>query len=187
MNYLEEIKEYMPINEQEKKDKEVILQCVENFPDILTRKNVIAHLTSSGLIINREKTKVLLIHHNIYDSWGWTGGHMDGDKDLKKVALKEAHEETGVQNLEILNNNIATLDVLTVKNHYKNGEYVSCHLHLSIGYLLIGDESETVRIKKDENSGVKWINLSNFLEYTEKEPHMQYIYRKILNKINVNF
>ena len=75
MNYYEEILEYLPKNEQEVKDKELILDVMEKYEDILTRKNIVAHLTASGFIINREKTKVLMIHHNIYNSWGWTGGH----------------------------------------------------------------------------------------------------------------
>ena len=23
-----------------------------------------------------------MVYHNIYDSWSWTGGHADGEKDL---------------------------------------------------------------------------------------------------------
>ncbi|MGL6154299.1 MAG: NUDIX hydrolase [Cetobacterium sp.] len=187
MNYYEEILEYLPKNEQEVKDKELILDVMEKYEDILTRKNIVAHLTASGFIINREKTKVLMIHHNIYNSWGWTGGHMDGDRDLKKVALKEAREETGGKNFEILNDKIATLDVIPVKSHYKNGNFVSAHLHLSIGYILIGDDSEVVQIKEDENSGVQWIDIERVMEYTENEPHMQYIYGKLLNEIDVFF
>jgi len=37
-----------------------------------------------------------MIHHNIYKTWTWTGGHLDGEVDLLKLALKEANEETGI-------------------------------------------------------------------------------------------
>ncbi len=39
-----------------------------------------------------------MIHHNIYNSWAWTGGHSDNEKDQLKVAIKELKEETGVKN-----------------------------------------------------------------------------------------
>ena len=41
-----------------------------------------------------------MIHHNIYNSWGWTGGHADGNSDLIKVAIKEAQEETGIKHVK---------------------------------------------------------------------------------------
>ena len=38
MNYIKAIKNYNPINEQEEKDKELFLFCINKFEDILTRK-----------------------------------------------------------------------------------------------------------------------------------------------------
>ena len=55
-----------------------------------------AHMTASSWIVNEDYTKVLMIYHNIYNSWAWTGGHADGDEDLLHVAVKEAREETGL-------------------------------------------------------------------------------------------
>ena len=43
--------------------------------------------------MNKDKTKVLMIYHNIYNSWSWTGGHADGDEDLLYVAIKEAKKK----------------------------------------------------------------------------------------------
>ena len=74
----ESIKSYTPYNEQEIKDKEVILYCTKVFEDVLTRNNEVAHITSSAFVVNKVKDKVLMIHHNIYNSWSWIGGHADG-------------------------------------------------------------------------------------------------------------
>ena len=49
-------------------------------------------MTSSGLIFNKNLDKILMVHHNIYNTWSWTGGHADGEDDLLKVAIKEAKE-----------------------------------------------------------------------------------------------
>lgn len=72
MELRKEIEDFKPFNEQEEKDKETILKWMDTFEDVLTRKNEFSHLTSSSFIVNKERTKVLmihLIHHNIYDSW----------------------------------------------------------------------------------------------------------------------
>ena len=97
MDYREEIESFLPLCEQEKTDREVMLECCRLFGDrILERSCRLAHLTASSMIFNRERTKVLLAYHNIYDSWAWTGGHSDGERDGLKTAVKEAMEETGI-------------------------------------------------------------------------------------------
>ncbi|HEY8910804.1 MAG TPA: NUDIX domain-containing protein [Desulfosporosinus sp.] len=40
-----------------------------------------------------------MIHHNIYNSWSWIGGHADGEEDLSAVVMKELKEETEVNNI----------------------------------------------------------------------------------------
>ena len=182
MDYIQQIKRYNPVNEQEKSDKELILNCINQYDDILTRDNKLCHITSSGFIVNKNRDKVLMIHHNIYNSWGWTGGHADGDSDLLNVALREAKEETGIKTITPINNEIASIEVLTVNSHIKRGKFVSSHLHLSIAYILEANEDEELFIKEDENSGVKWIPI-NEIEKNVNEEHMIYVYNKLLNKL----
>lgn len=88
MSWIEDIKKYVPYNEQEAKDKELILGAISNFNNLLTRENVVMHITSSGYVINKNRDKVLMIYHKIYNSWAWTGGHADGDSDLLYIAIK---------------------------------------------------------------------------------------------------
>ena len=186
MDWIELIKRYSPYDEQEKKDKEVILDCIDTFKDILTRDNKIAHITSSAFILNKAKDKVLMIHHNIYNSWSWTGGHADGEKDLLAVAIREGKEETGVENIKALNSDIFSLEILPVLGHVRRGKYVSAHLHLSIAYLVEADEKEALIVKEDENSDVKWIPIEEVNSYSS-EPHMQKVYTKLIDKIQQQF
>ena len=46
-------------------------------------------------------TEALAVWHNIYRSWSWTGGHLDGCGDPLETAVREAREETGVDELEL--------------------------------------------------------------------------------------
>ncbi|WP_250674649.1 NUDIX hydrolase [Paraclostridium ghonii] len=181
MEYIEQIKRYKPINEQESKDKQLILECINKYDDILTRKNSLCHMTSSGFIVNKNRDKVLMIHHNIYNSWGWTGGHADGDSDLLKVAIKEAKEETGVKSVRPITEEICSIEVLPVNSHIKSGMFIPAHLHLSVAYILEADEKEDLFIKEDENSGVKWIDIDK-IEDNVREMHMISIYNKLIEK-----
>ena len=79
MSLFQEIKNYVPLNEQEERDKEVMLKYILNNSDCLERKNLIAHFTTSIWTVNRERTKTLMVYHNIYHSWSWCGGHADGE------------------------------------------------------------------------------------------------------------
>lgn len=176
------IKNYVPFNEQEENDKELMLKYIDTFEDVLTRDNKMCHFTASNWIVNREKTKVLMIYHNIYKSWAWTGGHCDGDSDPLHVALKEAEEETGLKNLKVLENGIFGLQILTVDSHIKRGKFVPSHLHLDCCFLLEADDKDILRIKKDENSGVKWIDIDKVLEVTNEEK-MKPIYKKLNEKV----
>lgn len=182
MNWIDSIKKYNPYNEQEKKDKEIILQCIDTFNNILTRDNEIAHITSSAFVVNKTKDKVLMVYHNIYNSWSWTGGHADGEEDLLAVAIREVSEETGVKNIQPVISDIFSLDILTVIGHIKRGKYVAPHLHLSIAYLVEADENQKLVVKEDENSGVKWIPIEEVNTYSN-EPHMQKVYQKLIDKM----
>ena len=182
MGLREQIEKYSPYNEQEINDKEMMLKYIDTFEDVLTRDNKMCHFTSSNWIVNKERTKVLMIYHNIYKSWAWTGGHADGDEDLLHVALKEANEETGLNNLKLLSNGIFGIQILTVDSHIKRGKFVPSHLHLDCCFLFETDENEVIRIKEDENSGVEWIDIDKAEEITNEEK-MKPIYKKLNNKI----
>jgi len=163
MHYVQQIIKYNPPNWQEDQDKKVILNYIAQFPhNILLRDNEFAHITSSGFIMNRPLDKVLMVHHNIRNTWAWTGGHVDGCTDFLKVAVKEAKEETGVKDIHPLTNTMVSLDILPVYGHLKRDKYINAHLHLSIAYILIASEEEKLVVKEDENSGVKWFPIDKF-------------------------
>lgn len=181
-DYREEIRDFVPGCEQEEVDKRLLLQYMELFGEqILTRECTLAHLTASSMIFNRERDKVLMIYHKIYQSWAWTGGHSDGEETPLLTAAREALEETGIRGISQLRDGVQTLDILTVDGHWKRGAYVSSHLHLNLSYLFEADEGETLRIKEDENSGVQWIPVKHLADYVS-EPEMIPVYEKLIRK-----
>lgn len=180
-NLYKQIENYNPINEQEMMDKDVLLHFMKTSEDVLTRENKVAHFSASSWILNKDRTKVLMIYHNLYDSWAWTGGHADGEEDLLHVALKEAKEETGLKDVKPIMEDIFSIEIITVDGHIKRGSYVSSHLHMNVTYLLEADEAMELIVKPDENSGVKWFTFEEAMEACS-EPWMKIIYNKLNDK-----
>lgn len=182
MNWIESIKNYEPSCTQEISDKEIMIKFIDEFDDVLTRNNKIAHMTSSAFVVNKKRDKVLMVHHNIYNAWSWTGGHADGDDDLFHVAMKELNEETGITNFSQLSDSIVSLDIIPVYGHMKNNKFVSPHLHFNAAFIFEADENEKLIVKADENSGVSWIP-SLEIDLYSHENHMKNIYFKILSRL----
>lgn len=177
------LNEYIPFNEQEAADKDIMLKLLETDVDIFTRENKQAHFTASSWIVNETGNKVLMVYHNIYDSWSWSGGHADGEEDLLAVAIREAQEETGISDVKPAESNIFSIEIITVNGHEKKGKYVPSHLHLNVTYLLRASETESLKIKPDENSGVKWFTFDEVLAASTEPWMIERVYRKLMKKL----
>ena len=180
---INQIKEYKPYNEQEEKDKILILDWIRNNENAFSRENTVAHMTASAWVVNRERTRVLMVYHNIYNSWSWLGGHADGETDLLSVAIREVKEEAGISNVHPVSEEIFSMESLTVDGHVKKGKYVSSHLHFNITYFLEADPEEAVSIKADENSGVAWFSPEEALERSTEPWFVEHVYSKLLEKM----
>lgn len=182
MDYLDELRAYVPQSEQEQADKDMMLEYARLFPqNILTRENRMAHFTASGFVVNRDATRVLMAHHNIYKVWAWTGGHADGESDLLSVALREAREETGVEHIRPLSRRAASVEILPVWGHVKRGVWVPSHQHLNVSYLLVADDADPLTVREGENTGVAWLPAHRLTELTN-EWEMDSVYLKLLER-----
>lgn len=185
MPLLADILAYRPFNQQEAADRKVILRQLESDPLVFDRSSL-AHMTCSIWTVDPSATKTLMVFHNTYGSWSWIGGHADGERNLKRVALRELEEETGVADARIVPcgpGSIYSLEVLTVDGHEKRGQYVSSHLHLNVTYVAVASPDEPIRVKPDENSAVRWMTLDEAL-CASSEPWMrERIYRKLIDKL----
>ena len=185
MEIYEQIKAYRPWNEQERQDQVLILDFLRKNSDAFYRTNLLAHMTASAWVVNPQRSKVLMVYHRLYDSWSWAGGHADGEEDLLAVALREVREETGVQRLRPVTEDIYSLEVLTVDGHEKHGQYVPSHLHLNVTYLLEAEEDQPLRVCEAENSGVAWFSLADALSASTEPWFIERIYKKLHEKLKV--
>lgn len=70
-------------------------------PEGMTRECLPDHLTAGTIVLTPAADAVLLNHHRKADGWFAFGGHCEpGDATLAGVALREAHEESGLTELD---------------------------------------------------------------------------------------
>ncbi len=180
---LEKLGKFVPWDEEEAASRDLVVECLRREPDVFERKNGLCHMTASAWIVNRERTKVLLAFHNLYQSWSWLGGHADGDRDLLRVALKEAREESGLTHVHPVSEEIFSVEVGPVLGHVKRGKQVPSHVHLNVTYLLEADESEALHEKPDENSAVGWFALNEVEQAVSERWMWEHVYRKLNEKV----
>lgn len=181
MTLKDQILRFEPGCKQESEDRLKMLELLQRETDLLFRSNLRAHFTASAWIVNPAKTHALMVYHNLYDSWSWTGGHADGDKDLLAVALREAMEETGIPSFRPLRTAPISLEILSVQSHMRRGIRVDAHHHLNLTYFLMADEDRPLTANPRENSAIKWFRQDE-IPGVVSEPHMLPIYRKLIHR-----
>lgn len=181
MNLRQEIENYIPFDEQEKRDKEQFLRFIDTFDDVLTRDNIFGHFSASAFLVNKKRNKMIVVYHIINDGWIYPGGHADGDDNLLSVAVREVEEETGLK-AKILDENIYAIQSAPVKGHIKSGKYVSSHIHFDVLYLMEADDRIPLKYKENESKGVKWISFEEADDKTMCD-FIRPIHKKIIEKL----
>ncbi len=132
--------------------RERMLAWIDRYPlDAHLRTRLEGHLTASALVLNHARTHALLTHHKKLDRWLQLGGHCDGDANLVRVALREAIEESGIEDLTI-DPRIVDLDIHTIPA--RGAE--PAHLHLDVRFLVHAPEGASVSAS-DESHALAWV------------------------------
>ena len=141
-----------------------MLNFFDNHDGCFEKDNLPGHFTGSAWVISPDKNKILMTHHKKLNMWLQLGGHADGEKNLRSVALKEAKEESGFNNFSILSEEIFDLDIHKIESINEEPE----HLHYDVRFLLEADPNEQNIIISEESHDVKWIHLDDVLEYNSE-------------------
>ncbi len=182
MDLISQLRSFRPWNEQEERDRAAFLRLLEGGGASYGRENP-AHITASAWVVSPDRRQVLLAYHNIYGSWAWLGGHADGDRDLLRAALQEVREESGLEEVRPVSEDLYSVEILTVDGHEKRGRYVSSHLHLNVTYLLEADPAAPVRSRPGENSRVGWFGLEEAISASSEPWFRERIYSKLNAKL----
>ena len=170
----EKIKKYSSEFEEEIAFKERFIELITHNSNCYSRESLTGHITASAFIFDKNRRKVLLIHHKKLDKWLQPGGHCDGDKDVFSVAKKEVWEETGLKDC-ISDGEIFDLDIHIIPERKGIPE----HEHFDIRYLFFAD-SNIPLIKNHETIDLKWIDILNIRDYSAEKSILRMV-EKVVN------
>ena len=125
-----------------------LLEDPEN-PFLRTR--LAGHFTGSAWLVSADGERILLTHHRKLDRWLQLGGHADGERDLAKVALTEAEEESGLGGLVLEDGVLFDID----KHWIPERRDVPGHWHYDARYVVraLGSEAFVV---SEESLALAW-------------------------------
>jgi 8-oxo-dGTP pyrophosphatase MutT (NUDIX family) len=143
-------------------------------------ESINGHIVSDAWIVNKQRTKVLLIEHKALERWLAPGGHADGDTDLIVVAMKEAEEETGVprQSLKLLSDAPLDVDVHAIPARPQKNAPEHNHYRVSYAFEL----DETIPLNGNhEVTAVAWQTLDTVRELAAEDKALQRLITKTAN------
>jgi len=121
------------------------------------------HVTASAMVVHVESKRVLLRWHQRQRAWLHVGGHGDpGETDPVGVALREAHEETGLTDLTQWPGT-ELVHAVIVPVPAKGDD--PAHEHADLRFVLSTSEPEAARPEKP-NAPVRWLTLAEAHETT---------------------
>lgn len=149
---LELLKAYNPTAPEELVAKKEIIDFVEQQEDCFERSLEIGHITGSAWLISQDGTKVLLMHHSKLNMWVQLGGHCDGDHDVLRVALKEAQEESGIEEIVPVDGKIFDIDIHLIPANSREKE----HYHYDVRFALQVTSDQQI-VQNSESKELRWI------------------------------
>lgn len=149
---------HVPADEREAEDRAAILRLVESEPACFSRTTFApGHITGSAFVVCRATGLVLLHHHRRLDAWLQLGGHDENESDPRATALREAREESGLEDLTLLTPDILDVDVHDIPA----GKGEPPHKHLDVRYALVTERPDTIRRDAAESIDLRWFALDD--------------------------
>lgn len=155
------LKNYAADTEEERSFIPRFLSLLEH-PEAFLRTHLPGHITGSAWIVDGSRKYVLLTHHAKLNKWLQPGGHADGDENVLNVAKREANEETGLQNLILIQKEIFDVDIHTIPKRKDFPE----HLHYDIRFIFQANMNDKLLIT-DESNELAWVHMSRLPELTD--------------------
>jgi 8-oxo-dGTP pyrophosphatase MutT (NUDIX family) len=130
-----------------------MIELLDSCPDCFVRSSFPGHFTGSALVVSAEGDRALLHHHRKLDKWLQFGGHCDGDRDILRVARREALEESGIEGLIVASERPFDLDIHPIPAKDNEPE----HFHYDVRYVLIAPENAEFVIS-EESKELRWFS-----------------------------
>ncbi len=138
------------------------LAHLDEHPDAMLRGCHPDHLTASTLVVSHDHREAVLTLHAILGRWLQTGGHCEpGDATLAAAALREAREETGMDDLVI-----DPVPVLLSRHEVPCGPLRPSH-HLDVQFVAVAP-ADAQPAMTEESLDLGWFALDQPPEPTDQ-------------------
>lgn len=158
------LEKYIPATAIEHTAKLDITQFIHANRQCFARTLTIGHITASAWLVSKDLQHVLLMHHAKLDMWCQLGGHCDGESDVLNAAIREAQEESGINAIVPVIDNIFDLDVHPIPATTKE----PAHYHYDVRFLLRVNSDEQP-IQNSESKDLRWFSGEESLLPTNAE------------------
>lgn len=109
-----------------------------------------AHLTAGVLVLDPSLQHVLLTHHRKAGAWFQFGGHLEAtDETIHDAATREAREESGLADLEVLP------EIVHLDRHALPASFGACREHLDVRFAAVVPMTGA-HAASDESLDVRW-------------------------------
>jgi 8-oxo-dGTP pyrophosphatase MutT (NUDIX family) len=159
---LEHLDAYRPFDATETEMRDRLRAFVARQPQCFERACAEGHITASCWIVDTlaigasQRSRVLLTWHKRLNRWLQMGGHLEPeDTTLLNAALREAREESGLENVLPVSTAIFDLDVHPIPEHKAE----PAHDHYDIRFLLEANPAAKLTVSS-ESRDVEWVPLS---------------------------
>jgi 8-oxo-dGTP pyrophosphatase MutT (NUDIX family) len=161
---LSRLENYQAFNQAEQAMHQRLTTFVREHDNCFDRSLAIGHITGSAWIVNQDQSKVLMIHHRKLDRWLQPGGHSDGDPNTLNVALREAREETVLENITPVSEAIFDIDIHTIPARKDEAE----HEHFDVRFLLQANDGDRIA-RMEETNDIAWMSLDEVLQHAGED------------------
>ncbi|WP_342315701.1 NUDIX hydrolase [Lysobacter sp. FW306-1B-D06B] len=151
-------------------------QFLDSAQTVFERIHLSGHFTASSWLVDRSGTRALLTHHRKLERWLQLGGHADGDRDLSRVALREAEEESGLTGLRV------EPEMFDLDRHWipERGD-VPGHWHWDVRYVVHAEGGEDY-VVSEESHDLAWRPIAEILADPASDESMLRMARKWMER-----
>jgi 8-oxo-dGTP pyrophosphatase MutT (NUDIX family) len=160
---IELVTNHAPFDDTERAHTMSTLEFLRKNKNCTSTDNLKGHITASAWVLSPDRTETLLTHHKKLNRWLQLGGHIEDDDTIQAAALREAVEESGIENIHLIEDPIFDIDVHLIPARNEIAE----HYHYDIRFLLQAER--TAFVISDESNDLAWVKLTDIGNFVSEE------------------